>query len=72
MMAWFYTGKDGKPPKAHWIEPNASVSICQHFKPDARGAVWRHPTHDRHITLCVLCQTKLKAARKPEGVTNRS
>jgi hypothetical protein len=56
---------------AHWFESGADASICGRLKPDRRGAVWRHPTHDRHVTMCAHCQAKLKDRKTtevPEGV----
>ncbi len=73
---WFYRGS--RKPIAHWFDPAAVGPLCGRLKPRADGFVWRHPSHDRRIPLCLHCQSILtarkaeKATAKPDGVQAES
>ena len=51
---WFYKGKSGATPVAHWIFHVEEVPACGRLKPS--WFVWRHHIHDQHIPKCKHCQ----------------
>ena len=66
--AWFYRG--AKIPMAHWIYHGAELPVCGRLRPRKDGFVWRHPTHDRHVPKCKVCQELIQKKRSDKAAAS--